>query len=169
MVAALAALRFGRAAELAAPEDQRRIEQAAPLQILEQRGDRLVGLRGHAEVVLLDVVVRVPLHVARAAAGDQADEAHALLDQPPRQQAAPAVVVGRLLADAVQVERLLRLAGEVEDLGRLGLHLERQIVGVDARGEFVVVRRHVGLVQVADQVERLAALRPGRRPAAGRG
>ena len=73
----LPACGLGRAAELAAPEDERAVEQAAPLQVLEQAGDRLVGLGGHAQVVLLDVVVGVPLHVARPAAGDDADEPHA--------------------------------------------------------------------------------------------
>ena len=71
---------------------------------------------------------------------DHADEAHALLDQPPRQQAAPAVVVGRLLADAVQLERLRRFLGEVEHRRRFGLHLEGQVVGVDARRELLVAR-----------------------------
>ena len=31
--------------------------------------------------------------------------------------------------------------------GRLGLHLEGEVVGGQPRGELVVVRRHVGLVQ----------------------
>ena len=45
-------------------------------------------------MVLLDVLVRIPLHVARSAAGDDHDKAHPFLDQPPRQQAEaePAVV-----------------------------------------------------------------------------
>ena len=55
----------------------------------------------------------------RAAARDHADEAHAVLDHAPRQQAAPAVVVGLRIADAVQVERLLRLLAQVEDLRAL--------------------------------------------------
>ena len=96
---------------------------------VKQCRDRLIGLRGHAQVVLFDVVVGVPLHVAGTAAGNRADEPHALFDQPPGQQAAPAVVVRRFLADAVQIERLLRLVRQVEDLRRFGLHLERQIVG----------------------------------------
>ena len=99
------------------------------------------------------------------AAGDDADEPHAVLDQPPRQQAAAAVVVGRLAADAVEVERLLGLAGEVEDLGRLGLHLEGQVVGVDPGGEFLVGRVERRLVQLADQLERARAAASGATPA----
>ena len=93
VVAAPARFGLGRAAELAAPEDQRAVEQAPALQVLEQAGDGLVGLGGLAEVVLLDVAVGVPLLVARSAAGDHADEADAVLDELPRQQAAPAVIV----------------------------------------------------------------------------
>ena len=39
-----AALDHRRAAELAAPDDQRVVEQAARLQVVEQGGDRLVGV-----------------------------------------------------------------------------------------------------------------------------
>ncbi len=64
VIAAFAALRFRRAAELAAPEHQCGIEQAAAFQIFQQCADGLISLRGHAQVVLLDIIVRVPLHVA---------------------------------------------------------------------------------------------------------
>src|SRR3712207_8006198 len=42
VVAAVGALREGRAAELAAPDDERLVEQAAALEVLEQAGDRLI-------------------------------------------------------------------------------------------------------------------------------
>ena len=42
MVAAVGALRAGRAAELGGEEHDRRVEQAALLQVLQQAGDRLV-------------------------------------------------------------------------------------------------------------------------------
>ena len=38
------ALAVDRAAELAAPDDQRVVEQAALLQVVDQRGGRLVGV-----------------------------------------------------------------------------------------------------------------------------
>src|SRR5262249_47936992 len=56
MITSLTALRFGRAAELAAPDDQRGIEQSSPLEVLQKRGDRLVGLSGHAEMILFDII-----------------------------------------------------------------------------------------------------------------
>ena len=43
VVAALALLRHRHPAELAAPDDQRLVEQPAPLQVGQQAGDRLVG------------------------------------------------------------------------------------------------------------------------------
>ena len=45
-VTAAAVLAQRRAAELAQPDDQRRVEQAALLEVLEQGGDRLVGHAG---------------------------------------------------------------------------------------------------------------------------
>ncbi len=59
-----APLQRRRAAELAAPEDQRVVEQAARFQVLEQAGDRLVDLAGVLRVALLEVAVLVPLHFA---------------------------------------------------------------------------------------------------------
>ena len=136
----------------------------ATLQVLEQAGDGPVGLGGLAEVVLLDVVVGVPLQVARPAARDDADEPDPVLDELPGQQAAAAVVVGRLAADPVEVERLAGLAGEVEDVGRLGLHPEGQVVGVDPGGELLVGRVERRPVQVADRARASAAAARARRP-----
>ena len=48
VVAPLAGLCLRRAAEFAAPEDERALEQPSTLQVLEQAGDRLVGLGGFA-------------------------------------------------------------------------------------------------------------------------
>src|SRR5262249_30076713 len=44
----------GRAAELAAPDDQRVVEHPALFQVLEEGGDRLVALPGEVAVVGLD-------------------------------------------------------------------------------------------------------------------
>ena len=82
------------AAELAAPDDQGLVEQAAPLQVLEQAGDRLVGAAGVVVVVLDEVAVGVPVAVVVGAAGVELDEPDAALDQPAGQQAAAAEVAG---------------------------------------------------------------------------
>src|SRR5688500_17701784 len=54
MIAALAALGLRRTAELAAPEHQRGVEQAAAFQVLEQGGNEPIGLSGHAQVILFN-------------------------------------------------------------------------------------------------------------------
>src|SRR5215468_10755104 len=67
------------------------------------------------------------------------DETHAALRQPPRQQtvrrerAVPA-------ARAVHVEDALRLVGQVEQSRHAGLHAKRQLVLLNARGDFRVLR-----------------------------
>ena len=50
----------GRAAEFAAPHDERAVEQAALLEVADQRGNRLVDLLDEVAVGALDVVVAVP-------------------------------------------------------------------------------------------------------------
>ena len=75
----------------------------------------------------------------------------------------------RFSVDAVQVERLLRLLGEVHRLRRVLLHLERQLVAGDPRGQLRVVASPGGqvfLVLLAQPVEQQAlgiASRPRRR------
>ena len=68
VIAAVAALAHRGAPEFAAPDDQRRIEQAATLQILEQSRDRFIGLLAMFRVVAFDIAVRVPILVGVALA-----------------------------------------------------------------------------------------------------
>ena len=107
VIAAVAALRHRQPAELRAPDHQRGIEQAALLQVLQQPGDRLIGHAAHLLVVADQVLVRVPLHRDRAAAGVKLHEADAALHQPPRQQTARAELARVLLVQAVQLPRCL--------------------------------------------------------------
>ena len=103
IAAVVAALDHRRAAELAAPDDQGVVEQAALFEVFHQRGGGLIGVAA----VLLEVVDEVAVLVPRLV--EQFNEPHAALDQPPRQQA----IVGEArLAGlrAVHVEDVLRLA-----------------------------------------------------------
>ena len=61
VIAAVAALAVGRAAELRRPDDERVIEQAARLEIGEQAGDRLVDRARMGAVVLFELAMRVPV------------------------------------------------------------------------------------------------------------
>jgi len=67
VIAALAALRSRRAAELARPHHERFVELPARLEILEQRCDRLVYFPGLAERAFVGVVVMVPVFAVTAA------------------------------------------------------------------------------------------------------
>ena len=106
VIAPLAALGFGRTPEFPAPHHQGRIQQPALFQILQQRRHGLVGLSGHADVILFDIVVRIPLQIAGSAAGDRAYEAHAFLHQPPRHQEPASVIIGLGLSDSVHFQSL---------------------------------------------------------------
>ncbi len=107
VIAAVGPLGHRRAAELAAPDDQRRLEQAAGLQVLEQAGDRLVDGAGVVLVAGLQVGVLVPA-VGADVGTEQLDEAHAPLDQPPGEQA----FAGE------DLRRRIRIVEAVEPLGR---------------------------------------------------
>ena len=90
-----------RAAELATPDDQRVVEQAAPLEVHDQRRRGLIGFAADSferAFQIFAAAVMVPIGV------EQRDEAHAAFDQPAGQQA---VVGERRLARlrAVQGQR----------------------------------------------------------------
>ena len=99
-------VRPGAPSGSAAPDDQRVVEQAALLQVFDQRGARLVG------VATLDFELRVEIAVMVPAGVEALHEADAPLDQPPSHQA----VVGKrsLPSDirAVALQHRLRLGGE---------------------------------------------------------
>ena len=122
-----------RAAELAAPDHQRVVEQAALLQVLDQR--RATAWSVAPQLVFEvagDVGVGVPALVV------DVDEPDAALDQPPGQQAGAGE--RRLVRlGAVQVERLLasRSCRSISS-GARGLQPEGHLVGGDARGDLRV-------------------------------
>lgn len=61
VIATLTALRLRRPSEFPAPKNQSAIEQTPPLQVLQQTSDGLIGLGRHADVILFDIFVGVPL------------------------------------------------------------------------------------------------------------
>ena len=152
VVAAVAVLRVRRAAELAAPEDERVVEHPALLEVGKQCRDRLVDLAALLRELLAQVAVRVPAAVAHL------DEAHALLGEAPRQQALARERVGRLLADAVHVERRLLLVGKIDEIRHLRLHAEREFVALDHAFELAVLLLALQalLVEPLDEVDLLA-------------
>src|SRR5207253_4787355 len=75
-----------RAAKLAAPNDERILEQPALFQIHKQRADRLIALLSQLPVVDFQVIMAVP---RLAGAVPQLHEANAALDEPPSDQQLP--------------------------------------------------------------------------------
>src|SRR5205823_5188828 len=60
VIAAIASLGSGRSAKLAAPEDDRFIEQAARLEIVQEAGDGAIAVAGELAMLAVVVAVRVP-------------------------------------------------------------------------------------------------------------
>src|SRR4051812_43646699 len=77
VIAAVRSGRMGRAAKLARPDDERFVEQAALLEILDQCGNRLIGIERVFGVAIAKVAVLVPGAVRRAGGTSDLDEANA--------------------------------------------------------------------------------------------
>ena len=84
MIAAVAFFRHRRSAELAAPDNERLVQQAASFQVFEQPGDGTIGFAAMFAVVLFDLAMGVPL---ASGTGIELHETHASLHQPSGQQA----------------------------------------------------------------------------------
>ena len=157
MIAPDAALRDRHAAELALPDDERRIEQPARTQVREQAGDGQIDFRRMLRVVGLDVLVRVPgigVLIAEPAM-IQLDETNAALHQPPRHQALPSERFRDRVVEAVQLPRGRRLGFEIHDLGGASLHAIGEFVRLDPRGQFGVagVLLEIDAVELFEQIE----------------
>ena len=132
-----AALAERRAAKLAHPDDQRLLQEAAALEVGDQRGDGTVHRRASADQVVADVLtgigaVEVPAPV------EELHEPNALLDQAAGEQA----VIGearRAGLRPVLGKDACRLARDVHQLGHDRLHAEGQLILSDARGRLGVV------------------------------
>src|SRR5262245_27897999 len=83
VIAPIRPLGAGLAAELAAEEHERLIEQAAPLQVVEKCRRRLIDRGTAIDQTLVQVIVMVPARLT------DLDKAHARLAQPPGHQALP--------------------------------------------------------------------------------
>ncbi len=154
-LALLANFAHRRTAKLAAPDDQRSVEQAALLQVANQRCCRLVDFASDCLQRSGQVFVMVPICVI------ELDEPYATLDKPPGQQA---VVRKRRLArlHAVHLERLFALLTEIDQFRTAGLHAVRHLVLRNARLNFGIAGlRQLHLVEISHQIESLALLLDG--------
>src|SRR5439155_24085939 len=102
----------GSAAELAAPDDERRFQQAAGLEVLNERGDRLAQRGAFVGQPVADVFLRSGA-VEIPAPGEKLHEPHALLDQAASTEAI-ACQAGLARLSAAALSRLLRLPRGVQ-------------------------------------------------------
>ena len=129
------ALLKGRAPELAGPDDQRVIQQAASLQIGQQSGHRLVDpLRAFAHPCFYFVVM-VPAAISHL------DEPDSSLGKPPRQQTFAAEIIARFLTDTVKILRRLGLFAQVKNLWGGNLHPESQFIGLNETFDIAIFAR----------------------------
>ncbi len=139
----------GSAAKLAAPDDERTLQQAALFEVGDERSDGLVHAAHEIAMGALDIVVAIPRAIV------ELHEAHAFLDELAGKEAFAAKGVRRVVADAVEFLGLRVFLGKVERFGHLHLHAKGEFVVVHARGEFVVagMLRGVRGVDLGEQVK----------------
>ena len=126
-----------RPAKLAAPHNERLVEQSAGLQIGQQRGNRAIHRAATLRQVFAQAAMVIPDVVGRGV--KELHEPHAALDQPPCEQALPSKQFRFRIVRAVKRMRGLRLGRKIERLGRRTLHLKRQLEGRDAGVELTVL------------------------------
>src|SRR5215471_21133803 len=90
--AARTAIRHGTAAELAAPDHERRIEQAACFEVDQQPGNAVVRLCRPSQVIRVARDMAVPIVGIHAVAVPHLYEANAAFNQTPREQTSPSEV-----------------------------------------------------------------------------
>ena len=149
-------LKVRRAAELAAPDDERVVEQAEALQVADQRGTRGVG------VLALNLELRVQVAVLVPAGVEELHETRAALDEAAGHEAVVREAPLPPHVRAVHLQHLRRLLAEVSEFRHARLHPVGHLVLGDARGDLRVAELaqaelvHAGQV-VEDRPPALAA------------
>src|ERR1700730_4188837 len=98
-----ASLRDRHTAELAAPNDERAVQQPSLLQVFDQGGCRLICFAGTVTEAIFQVRMCVPYLVL----DEKLHEAYATLDQAARHQASSAIRRRSLLVEAVHLLGLI--------------------------------------------------------------
>ena len=146
MIATLATLGAGHATKLGGPQDDRVLQQASLLEVLDQGRDGCGHAHGERTVVLGDVLVGIPIATREAVvvARPNLDEAHPSLNQATGGQAFPTHDVGflacidfggPLLGGVVDSVVFLDPGGFLREVQRLRcrqLHAGGQFIGADA-------------------------------------
>src|SRR3989442_176888 len=138
-------------ADLAAPMDDRGVEQAARLEVLHQRGGRLICLAATIDEVLGDALVVVP----DLAVDEELHETDAALDETAGDQATRAVFARDGIVQAVKLLRGLAFSGQIERLLRRSLHPRGEFVAGDARFQvrFAGMTRKMAAIEAGQESE----------------
>ena len=139
-----------RAAKFAGPNHERVVEHAAFLEVLDQRGHRLVHRPDARAVAALEIIVTIP------AAGENLHKPYALFHEAAGHQTLPTELSGLLALHAVGFANMVGLALQIDDSGYLRLHAEGQFVAFHAGGEVGVAGMlgGVALVEKREFVQR---------------
>ena len=144
-------LRVRGAAEFAAPDDQRVVEQAALLEVGEQTGRGLVGIIALTLDGLREAAVVIPAHV------EELDEADVAFAEATGQEAVRGVGARALHVGTVEIEHMLGFLRQIEQLGHAGLHAEGHLVLGDSGLDLRVAEDTVALVVKGGELVELFA------------
>ena len=143
MVAAVGPLCTGSSSEFGSQDDDRLIEQAALLEIFDQPGDRQIDLPAQRRVPGLEGAVRVPGAGPSVRSVKNLYEPRSPFDQPPGDEALASKRFGCLVVQAIHLLDGRGFSGAIDDLGHGRLHVEGQLVGLDARAAQTGSRRDI--------------------------
>src|SRR6185503_17196630 len=99
-----------QSANLAAPMNNRRVQEAARLEVHHKRGGRLIGLAAARGQVALDALVGVP----DLPVDEQLHETHTAFDEAASDETARAVFAGGGIIEAVKLLRRFAFAGNIQ-------------------------------------------------------
>src|SRR5262249_48067609 len=131
---------FGRrgAAELAAPDNERIVQEAAGLEVAKETGNGNVSRGAIVGKFGLETAVLIPQLATAALAGDRVvhlHEADAALHQAPRHEALPAKDFGGLVVETVTLFGRSRFAFDIECERGFHLHSVCQLKRFNASAE----------------------------------
>ena len=140
-------------AEFAVAKHEGRVEKAARLQIGQKRGDRLIGFKRKAAVVLGNVLVAVPTPLVFHAAAVYLHESNASLDQAASDQALLGEMGALRVVESEEFFRRLGFTIDVDRLRRGHLHSIGEFERLDTRRQRRFIRSLAEMATIASREE----------------
>ena len=148
VVASVAALEGGGAAEFAAPDDEGFFEETARLEVGEEAGDGAIDFRGEAGMIIGEIFVLIPIRMS------DLDEADTTFTEATSEETLSGEGGGVRIIEAVEFFGEGRFAVDVHGIWGLGLHAEGEFEGGDTGLEDGIGGR-LGEVLAVDGVEEI--------------